>query len=205
MKKSTQKEKVVVLGAGTVGKNAARIASGLGADVIILDIDSAKLMEIGLIFDKNVATLYSHEGNIQSILPEADLVIGAILQKDARTPRIITEAMIRSMKEGSVFVDVSIDQGGCAETSRPTTHKEPTFLKHGVIHYCVANMPGAYAKTATEALSSNTLPYVLMLAEHGFDKTLERSEAMRKTLNMADGKLYNQAIADTFGLKAARL
>lgn len=197
--------KVVVLGAGTVGKNAARIASGLGADVTIMDIDSGKLAEIGLTFDKNVATLYSNEINLKGALLDADLVVGAILQKDARTPRIVTESMIKSMKPGSVFVDVSIDQGGCAETSHPTTHKEPTFVKHGIIHYCVANMPGAYAKTATEALSSNTLPYVLQLAGEGFEKTIQHSEPMRKALNMADGMLYNQTIAETFRLPFAEL
>jgi alanine dehydrogenase len=192
--------KVVILGAGIVGKNAARIASGLGADVVVMDIDSARLAEIGHTMDKNVSTLYSNPANIREILPEADLVIGAILQKDSRTPRVITESMIQSMKQGSVFVDVSIDQGGCAETSRPTTHKEPTFVKHGVIHYCVANMPGAFAKTATLALTGNTLPYVILLADRGFEEALFASVPMQKALNLADGRLYNRAIAETFGL-----
>ncbi len=192
--------KVVVLGSGHVGFNAAQIASGLAADVTVLGRSSDKLERIEEISDKNVTTRFSNSETIASLLPEADVVIGAVLQKDARTPHIVTEGMIKRMKKGSVFVDVSIDQGGCSETSRPTTHKEPTFVLHDVIHYCVANMPGAYARSATEALSNNTLPYVLILADEGFEKTLEHSEAMRTALNLADGELHNAAIAETFGL-----
>lgn len=197
--------RVVVLGSGTVGINAARIASGIGADVTVMGRNSAKLGRIDRESDKNVTTRFSNQATIAEELGDADLVIGAVLQKDARTPRIVTETMIKSMKPGSVFVDVSIDQGGCSETSRPTNHKEPTFEQHGVIHYCVPNMPGAYARTATEALSNNTLPYALMLAETGFEKTLEASKPMRTALNLSDGKLHNEAIARTFGLDVVPL
>lgn len=196
---------VVIIGSGTVGKNAARLASGMGADVTVLGRNSAKLGRLQEMSDKNVTTRFSNEETLKTLLPDADLVVGAVLQKDARTPHVITEAMIKSMKPGSVFVDVSIDQGGCSETSRPTTHKEPTFQKHGVIHYCVANMPGAYARTATLALTNNTLPYVTMLADLGFDAVLKQSAPMRTALNLASGTLYNEAIARTFGLQASDL
>ncbi len=142
---------VVVIGAGNVGMNAAKIASGMGAQVTLLDLDSHRLAHAEEVLERNVTTRYSTPENLTALLPTADLVIGAVLLKDARTPRVITEAMIKSMPEGSVFVDVSIDQGGCSETSRPTTHKEPTYVLHGVTHYCVANMPGAFARTATLA------------------------------------------------------
>jgi alanine dehydrogenase len=192
---------VVVLGSGTVGSNAARLASGMGADVSVMGRNSAKLGRVDRSTDKNVTTRFANEVTITRLLQDADLVIGAVLQKDARTPRIVTDAMIQDMKPGSVFVDVSIDQGGCSQTSRPTSHKEPTFEKHGVIHYCVPNMPGAYAKTATEALSNNTLPYVIQLAETGFETLIAGSGPMRTALNLADGKLHNEAIAGTFGME----
>lgn len=196
---------VVVLGSGTVGYNAARIASGMGADVTILGRNSSRLALIEAEADKNITTRFSNEATIGELLERADLIIGAVLQKDARTPRLITEAMIKRMKPGSVLVDVSIDQGGCSETSRPTTHREPTFIVHDVLHYCVANMPGAYARSATEALTNNTLPYVSRLAAEPFETLLADSISLRSALNLSGGKIHNEAIARTFSLEATPL
>src|SRR6266404_3999096 len=155
---------VVVVGGGTSGVNAMRMAKGLGADVTILDIDVERLRFLDLAMD-NLHTLYSSEANLMELMPDCDLLIGAVLLPGAKAPKLITRAMLRKMKPGSVLVDISIDQGGCAETSRPTTHFQPTYVEEDVIHYCVANMPAAYARTATQALTNVTYRYVELLAD----------------------------------------
>jgi alanine dehydrogenase len=191
--------KVVILGGGVVGTNAAKIASGMGAQVVILDIDLSRLRYLEDIMPKNVQLLMSNSVNIRNHLKDADLVIGAVLVKGAKAPILITKEMLKTMKEGSVIVDVAIDQGGCVETSRPTTHKNPVYKVHGVIHYCVSNMPGAVARTATFALTNATLPYVLLLANYRED-AIKNFNSIRTGLNVYKGKITYKAIADTFNL-----
>src|SRR5207248_9427476 len=158
--------RVVVVGAGTSGVNALRMAKGLGADVTILDIDVERLRFLDVAID-DLRTLFSSEANLDNLMPECDLLIGAVLFPGAKAPKLITRAMLRKMKPGSVLVDIAIDQGGCAETSRPTTHVDPVYVEEGVIHYCVANMPAAYARTSTQALTNVTYGYVQLLVDCG--------------------------------------
>jgi alanine dehydrogenase len=191
--------KVVVIGGGTSGINAARMAQGLGADVTILEVDLERMRFL----DITLHTLYSNESHLIEVLPQVDLLIGAVLVPGARAPRLISREMLRCMKPGSVFVDIAIDQGGCAETSRPTTHEHPTYLEEGVIHYCVANMPGAYARTATQALTNVTARYVEMIADLGLDGACERVPALRGGINVRDGKLLCPAVAEAHGLRLA--
>jgi len=192
--------RVVVVGGGTSGVNAARMATGLGADVTILDIDLEQLRYLDLsIISAN--TLYSSEANLLELMPDCDLLIGAVLVPGAKAPKLITRAMLRKMKPGSVLVDISIDQGGCAETSRPTTHLDPVYVEEGVIHYCVANMPAAYARTATQALTNVTYRYVELLADFGLEKACKKQPALVGGINTRDGHLTCQAVADAHGLK----
>jgi alanine dehydrogenase len=190
---------VVVLGGGTSGVNAARMATGLGANVTILDVDLERLRYLDLAM-KNTNTLFSSEANLHELMPDCDLLIGAVLLPGAKAPRLITRAMLRKMKRGSVLVDISIDQGGCAETSRPTTHLEPVYVEEGVTHYCVANMPAAYARTATQALTNITGRYVELLADRGLEGACNKQPALLGGVNTRDGKLTIQAVAEAHGL-----
>src|SRR2546428_3997078 len=191
---------VVVVGGGTSGVNAARMATGLGANVTILDIDLERLRYLDLAI-KNTNTLYSSEANLLGLMPECDLLIGAVLLPGAKAPKLITRAMLRQMKRGSVLVDISIDQGGCAETSRPTTHLDPVYVEEGVTHYCVANMPAAYARTATQALTNVTYGYVELLADLGLEGACKKQPALIGGINTRDGGLTCRAVAEAHGLK----
>ncbi len=191
---------VVVVGGGTSGVNAARMATGLGANVTILDIDLERLRYLDLAM-KNTNTLYSSEANLLGLMPECDLLIGAVLLPGAKAPKLITRAMLRQMKRGSVLVDISIDQGGCAETSRPTTHLDPVYVEEGVTHYCVANMPAAYARTATQALTNVTFGYIQLLADCGLEKACQKNPALTGGINTRDGRLTCPAVAEAHGMK----
>ena len=191
---------VVILGAGSVGSNAARIALGMGASVTILDIDPRRLRALDNLFCGQITTMIADDYNIRTLLGYADLVISAVLVHGARAPRLIDRGMIKSMKRGSVLVDVAIDQGGSAETSRPTTHDNPIYIEEGVVHYSVANMPGAVPRTATRALTVNTLPYVLNLAEKGWRQAALQDRALQRGVNLVEGKVTYKAVADAFGL-----
>jgi alanine dehydrogenase len=191
---------VVVVGGGTSGVNAVRMAKGVGADVTILDIDVERLRFLDLTMD-NLRTLYSNEANLMELMPDCDLLIGAVLLPGAKAPKLITRAMLREMKRGSVLVDISIDQGGCAETSRPTTHLDPVYVEDGVTHYCVANMPAAYARTATQALTNVTYRYVELLADFGVDGACKKQPALIGGINTRDGRLTCRAVAEAHGLK----
>jgi alanine dehydrogenase len=192
--------RVIVVGGGTSGVNAARMAAGLGADVTILDVDLERLRYLDLsIISAN--TLYSSEANLLEMMPECDLLIGAVLLPGAKAPKLITRQMLRKMKPGSVLVDISIDQGGCAETSRPTTHLDPVYVEEGVTHYCVANMPAAYARTATQALTNVTFRYVELLADLGLEGACKKQPALIGGINTREGRLTCKAVADAHGLK----
>jgi alanine dehydrogenase len=191
---------VVVVGGGTSGVNAARMATGLGADVTILDVDLERLRYLDLAMDR-AHTLYSSEANLNELMPDCDLLIGAVLLRGAKAPKLITRTMLRKMKPGSVLVDISIDQGGCAETSRPTTHVDPVYVEEGVTHYCVANMPAAYARTATQALTNVTYRYIKLLADHGLEGACEKQPALYGGINTRDGKLTIAEVAAAHGLK----
>lgn len=191
---------VVILGGGSVGSNAARVALGMGAHVTILDIDPRRLRAVDGIFNGRVTTMIADDYNIRAVLAYADLVICAVLIHGARAPRLIDRDMIRGMKKGSVLVDVAIDQGGSAETSRPTTHDNPIYVEEGVVHYSVANMPGAVPRTATRVLTANTLPYVLSLAEKGWKQAVREDRTLAKGVNLVGGKVTYKAVADAFGL-----
>ena len=191
---------VVVVGGGTSGVNAARMATGLGADVTILDVDLERLRYLDLAMDR-AHTLYSSEANLNDLMPDCDMLIGAVLLRGAKAPKLITRAMLRKMKPGSVLVDISIDQGGCAETSRPTTHVDPVYVEEGVTHYCVANMPAAYARTATQALTNVTYRYIKLLADHGLEGACEKQPALYGGINTRDGKLTIAEVAAAHGLK----
>ncbi|MBD3183628.1 alanine dehydrogenase [Candidatus Poribacteria bacterium] len=192
---------VLIVGGGTVGTNAAKVAAGFGAQVTIMDINLDKLRYLDDIMPKNVVTLMSDAHNIRDKVKEADLLIGAILVAGSRTQRLITRDMVKTMKPGAVIVDVSVDQGGCVETTRPTTHQKPTYLEHDVVHYCVTNIPGAVGRTSSYALDNVTLPYVLKLANKGWKQALRDDPALLRGLNIAEGKVTFKAIAETFGLE----
>jgi len=192
--------RVVILGGGTSGVNALRMAKGLGADVTILDIDVERLRFLDVAIE-NLHTLYSNEANLDDLMPDCDLLIGAVLLPGAKAPKLITRAMLQKMKRGSVFVDISIDQGGCAETSRPTTHHDPVYVEEGVTHYCVANMPAAYARTATQALTNVTYQYVELLADLGLAGACKKQPALIGGINTRDGRLTCKAVAEAHGLK----
>jgi len=191
---------VLIVGGGTVGTNAAKVAAGLGAQVTVADIDLERLRYLDDILPANVTTVYSDAHTLREKVREADLVIGAVLVEGAKAPVIVTEAMVRTMQPGAVVVDVSVDQGGCVATTEPTTHGDPIRIKHGVVHYGVTNMPGAVGRTSTYALTHATLPYLLTLAEKGFKRAASDSPAIRAALNLVCGKVTNRAVAETFGL-----
>jgi alanine dehydrogenase len=191
---------VVVVGGGTSGVNAARMATGLGAEVTILDVDLERLRYLDLAME-NTNTLYSSEANLQDLMADCDLLIGAVLLPGAKAPKLITRQMLRKMKPGSVLVDISIDQGGCAETSRPTTHLDPVYVEEGVTHYCVANMPAAYARTATQALTNVTFRYIELLADLGLEGACKKQPALIGGINTRDGRLTCKAVAEAHGLK----
>src|SRR5947207_6116718 len=192
--------KVVVIGGGTSGVNAARMALGLKANVIILEVDGERMRFLDLTMP-NVKTLYSNEANLTELMPTTDLLIGAVLVPGAKAPKLITRAMLKKMRPGSVFVDIAIDQGGCAETSRATTHEEPIYVEEEVTHYCVANMPGAYARTSTQALSNATARYVELLADLGLEGACKKQPALIGGINTRDGKITHAAVAEAHGLK----
>src|SRR5512133_776310 len=191
--------KVVVLGGGTSGINAARMAQGLGADVTILEVDLERMRFLDITLH-TAHTLYSNEAHLIDLLPAVDLLIGAVLVPGARAPKLIRREMLRRMRPGSVLVDIAIDQGGCAETSRPTTHDNPVFVEEGVTHYCVANMPGAYARTATQALTNVTYRYIEMIADMGLKEACEQQKALLGGINVMGGKLTHKAVAQAHGL-----
>lgn len=192
--------KVLVLGAGVVGRNAALMAAGLGADVTITDISLPTLRHCAEVMPKNVKTLYSSQHNIEQELPTTDLVIGSVLIPGAKAPHLVTRDMVKLMRPGSVMVDVAIDQGGCFETSHPTTHSEPTFEIDGVIQYAVANIPGAVPYTSTLALTNATLPYALRLADLGWKEACMRDPGLAEGVNVVDGKVTFKAVAEAFNL-----
>jgi len=196
---------VTIIGGGTVGTNAAKIALGMGANVTILDINLDRLRYLDDILDGRAITLASNIDNIEVSVADADLVIGAILIPGARAPHLVTRDMIGKMRKGSVIVDVAIDQGGCIETSVPTTFEKPTFTVDGVIHCCVANMPAAVSRTSTFALTNVTLPYVLKLADLGYEKALRTDDSLRKGLNVFKGKLVYEPVAESLGLQYTSL
>jgi len=191
--------KVVVLGGGVSGINAARMATGLGADVTILEVDIERMRFLDITLH-TAHTLYSSEAHLFDLLPEVDLLIGAVLVPGAKAPKLISREMLRSMRPGSVLVDIAIDQGGCAETSRPTTHHDPVYVEEGVIHYCVANMPGAYARTATQALTNATYRSIEMLADYGLADACRRFPGLLGGINVMQGRLCSQPVAGAHGL-----
>lgn len=192
---------VMILGGGVVGTNAAKVAAGFGAQVTIMDTNLDRLRYLDDIMPRNVVTLMSDAHNIRDRIKEADLLIGAVLVPGGRTPLLVTRDMVKTMKPGAVIVDVSVDQGGCIETARPTTHSEPTFVEHDVVHYCVTNIPGAVGRTSSYALANVTLPYILELADKGWQRAMRESPALLKGLNIASGKVTFRAIADIFKLE----
>ena len=191
---------VVVIGGGVVGVNAAKMACGLGAKVYLLDMNLDRLRYLSDVMPANCFTLMSSPATIRRLVKEADVVVGAVLIPGAKAPRLVTREMLGTMKKGSVLVDVAIDQGGCFETSKATTHGEPTYVVDGVIHYCVANMPGAVAKTSTLALTNATLPYAVQIANKGWKKAMQENQEIRLGANVIDGKVTYQAVAEAFGM-----
>jgi alanine dehydrogenase len=196
---------VAILGGGIVGSNAAKVAAGLGASVRILDVNLDRLRYLDDIMPPNVTTLYSDRHTILESIERADLVIGAVLITGARAPRLVRKADLARMKHGSVIVDVAIDQGGCVETSRPTTHRDPTYVVDGVVHYCVTNMPGAVGRTSTYALCNVTLPYVLQFAARGWRHVADTHPGVAEGVNIHHGRVTNKAVAATFGLPLTAL
>lgn len=196
--------KVLVLGAGVVGRNAALMAAGLGADVTITDISLPTLRHVAETMPR-VKTLYSSRHNIESQLPDVDLVIGSVLIPGAKAPKLVTRDMLKLMRPGTVMVDVAIDQGGCFETSHPTTHTEPTYTLDGVVHYAVANIPGAVPRTSTLALTNATLPYAIRLANKGWRQACREDAALAQGVNMVDGKVTFLAVAEAWGLEYTKL
>src|ERR1043165_7681555 len=191
--------KVVVIGGGSSGINAARMAQGLGADVTILEVDVERMRFLDITLH-TAHTLYSNEAHLMDLLPAVDLLVGAVLVPGAKAPKLINRAMLRRMRPGSVLVDIAVDQGGCAETTRPTTHHNPIFVEEGVTHYCVANMPGAYARTATQALINVTHLYIELLADHGLAEACQRQPALIGGINLMNGKMTCAAVAEAHGM-----
>ena len=192
--------RVLVLGAGTVGTQAALMAAGMGAEVMITDISLKRLRYLSDTLPKNVKTIFSNTHNITMELPNIDLIVGSVLIPGYKAPHLITKDMLKMMKPGTVLVDVAIDQGGCFETSHPTTHSEPTYIVDGIVHYAVANIPGAVPYTSTIALSNATLPYAIRLADKGWKKACQEDEALAKGLNIVGGKVTYEAVAKVFNL-----
>src|SRR5216110_2324984 len=194
--------RVVVLGGGASGINAARMATGLGVDVTILEVDLERMRFLDITLH-TAHTLYSNEAHLMDLLPNVDLLVGAVLVPGAKAPKLIRREMLRRMRPGSVLVDIAIDQGGCAETSRPTTHHDPIFIEEGVIHYCVANMPAAYARTATQALTNVTYRYIELLADHGLAEACHRLPSFAGGINVTNGRVACKAVAEAHGMSYA--
>jgi len=192
---------VMIIGGGVVGTNAAKIAAGLGAKVFLLDVNLERLRYLSDIMPANVITMVSNPENTRKLLRQADLVVGAVLRHGAIAPKLITREMLKLMKKGSVIVDVAIDQGGCIETSKPTTHDAPIYVVDGIIHYCVANMPGAVSFTSTKALTNATLPYALEIANKGYEKAAQQNPEIAKGINIIEGKVTHQGVAEAFDLE----
>jgi len=192
--------KVVIIGGGVVGINATKIATGMGAYVTILDVSAKRLAYLDDIFGSRIQTLFSNETNIYNSIIEADVVIGAVLLPGATAPKLIKREYLREMKKGSVIIDVAVDQGGCAETTRPTSHDDPIYIVDDVVHYCVANMLGVVALTATLALTNHTLSYGLILANRGIEQAVRESPAIRAGVNIWDGTITHKAVADSLGM-----
>jgi alanine dehydrogenase len=195
---------VVILGGGVVGSNAAFIAAGMGADVFVLDVNLRRLRHLDEIMPKNVRTVVSNHYNLRRLLPIADLVVGAVLIPGAKAPKLVTREMLSLMRPRSVIVDVAIDQGGCFETSKPTTHENPTYLVDDIVHYAVTNMPGTVPRTSTLALTNATLPYALKIADLGWQRAAREDSAIQRGLNMVDGKIVHPAVAAAFGLPLSK-
>jgi len=193
--------KVLILGGGVVGTQAAKMAAGLGAQVVIMDVSLNRLRYLNDVMPANVVTMFSNEYNIRSLIKTHDLIIGAVLIPGAKAPNLITRDMLKEMRPGTVLVDVAVDQGGCIETCRPTTHEDPTFIIDDVVHYCVANMPGAVPFTSTLALTNATLPYAILLADLGWKEACNRNAALKKGLNIVNGKVVYKGVADAFNLE----
>lgn len=192
--------KVLVLGGGIVGVNAAKIAAGMGADTTIMDINMPRLRYLDDVMPKNINMVFSSEANIRGMLKDVDLIIGAVLKPGAKAPHLITREMLKEMRPGTVLVDVAIDQGGCFETSKPTTHKDPVYVIDDVVHYCVANMPGAVPYTSTLGLTNVTLPYAVALANKGWQQALKDDQELLKGLNVANGTIVYKDVADAFDM-----
>lgn len=192
---------VLVLGGGVVGVNAAKIAAGMGANTTIMDINMPRLRYLDDVMEKNVTTMFSSEANIRKMLPHVDMIIGAVLKPGAKAPHLITRDMLKEMRPGTVLVDVAIDQGGCFETSKPTTHKDPVYVVDDIVHYCVANMPGAVPYTSTMGLTNVTLPYAVALANKGWKKALKDDAELLKGLNVANGTIVYKDVAEAFDME----
>ncbi|MEC9373555.1 MAG: alanine dehydrogenase [Planctomycetota bacterium] len=192
---------VLIIGGGVVGSNAARMAAGLGANVTIMDVDLDRLRYLSEVMPANVTPIYSEIHAIRKYIETADLIVGAVLIHAAKAPNLITRADLKRMKQGAVIVDVAIDQGGCVETAKPTTHANPTYIIDDIVHYCVANMPGAVGRTSTQALTNATLPWVLKLARHGAHELAESNRWFKPAINMDKGKLFNKPVAEAHGLE----
>ena len=196
---------VVILGGGIVGANAARIAAGLGANVFVLDVDLERLRYLEDVMPPNVTTLMSNAYNVNKLVPSADLLIGAVLKPGAKAPRLVTRELVSQMKEGAVIVDVAVDQGGCVETCRPTTHTDPTFVVDGVSHYCVTNIPGAVPRTSTRALTNATFPYLHQIADLGWAEAARTSPELASGINIAHGKIIHAGVAEAWDLPVSPL
>ncbi|MGQ9647640.1 MAG: alanine dehydrogenase [Thermodesulfobacteriota bacterium] len=192
--------KVVILGAGVAGSNACKVAVGIGARVSILDIQPERLSYLHDITQGHITTFVSNRITIGEEICDADLVIGAVLIPGTQAPKLVTRQMLKRMRKGSAVVDISVDQGGCFETTHPTTHQNPTYVEEGIVHYCVANIPGAYPRTSTLALTNATLPYILQIADKGYEKAMEENPVLRRGLNLIDGQLVCPGVAESFGL-----
>ena len=197
--------KVLVLGGGIVGAQAAKMAAGLGAMVTIVDVNLNRLRYLSDVMPPNVVTLYSNEVNIRELVQDHDLIVGAVLIPGAKAPRLITRDMLKTMRAGTVLVDVAVDQGGCIETCRPTTHDDPIFVIDDVVHYCVANMPGAVPFTSTLALTNATLPYAIKLADKGWRDACRQDQALKLGLNVVNGKVVYKGVADAFNLPLVKV
>lgn len=195
----TEKGNVVILGGGVAGTNAAKIAIGMGANVTILDKSLARIRYLCDIFGNSANVLYASTANLEKSVLNADLVVGAVLIPGAAAPKLVTKELVKNMKKGAVMVDISIDQGGCFETSRPTTHSDPTYIVDDVVHYCVTNMPGAVARTSTQALENSTLPFTLALANKGYKKALQDDIHLLNGLNVINGKVTCKPVAEALG------
>lgn len=191
----------VIIGGGTVGANAARVAAGIGCDVTVLEVDQGRMAELEAELPENVNTVFSSPSSISEHVRDADIVIGAVLVTGDAAPELVSEDDVRAMEDGSVIVDVAVDQGGCVATTRPTSHSDPVYTEHGVVHYAVTNMPGAYARTATRGLTNATIDHVLELAEQGWEQACQDDPALRKGLNVAHGQLTERPVADHLGLE----